>query len=259
MRCLGALLDRVGPDGGRADDRLRDGAQHHADLLADDAVGRGEPALEEAQGQEQRQEADPDHDRQLPAVVGHHQRGDHDLAERHDRDDAAEDQELRDLVDVAGDPGDQRAAALGVLGQQRQVVDVPERLDPQGGQAALGAGEQPVGHLVRRQAGHDHGDRGDHHHRRGVGDVGATGGVHALVEGLLHGDRHDDPADGREHRERQRPADAVLQLRGQLDAAGDRAHRAHRLAGVHAGAGPGAGGAGHGTLTSPLSVSASCS
>ena len=68
---------------------------------------------------------------------------------------------MRDRVDVAGDPGDQRAAPLGVLGQHRQVVDVPERLDPQRRQAALGGAEQPHVDDVRRDGRHGDGDRGD--------------------------------------------------------------------------------------------------
>ena len=148
-------------DDRRADDRLGDRGQHDADLAADDAVRRGQLALEVAQREEQRREADPDHDRQLPGVDQHHHGRDQHLADADDEDQAAEDQELADLVDVAGDPGDQRAAALGVLGEQRQVVHVPERLDPQGRQAALGGGEQPAGHQVRRDAGHHDRDGGD--------------------------------------------------------------------------------------------------
>ena len=156
---LGAPLDGVGADDGRADDRLGDGREHHADLAPHHAVRLGELALEVAQRQEQRQEADPDHEGQLPAVVDHHHGRDDDLPDADDRDDAAEDQELRDLVDVAGDPRDQGAAALGVLGEQRQVVHVPERLDPQRREPALGGGEQPRGHEVRRPAGHHDRDR----------------------------------------------------------------------------------------------------
>ena len=59
-----------------------------------------------------------------------------DLADADHEDEAAEHQELADLVDVGGDPGDQGAAALGVLGEHRQVVDVAEGLDPQRGEAA---------------------------------------------------------------------------------------------------------------------------
>ena len=46
-------------------------------------------------------------------------------------------EELADLVDVAGHPGDQRAAPLGLLVQHRQVVHVPERPGPQAGQGGL--------------------------------------------------------------------------------------------------------------------------
>ena len=59
---LGAVLDRVGAHDGGADDRLGDRREHDADLAAHHAVGGREPALEVAQREEQRQEADPDHD-----------------------------------------------------------------------------------------------------------------------------------------------------------------------------------------------------
>ena len=201
---LGAVLDGVGADHRGADDRLGDRGQHHADLAADDAVGVGQLALEVAQRQEQRREADPHDERELPAVEQHHHRRDQHLADADDEEEAAEDQELADLVDVAGHPGDQRAAALGVLGEQRQVVDVPERLDPQRGQAALGGGEQPRGHEVGRAAGHRDRDGGEHAHQRREGDVGAAGAVEAAVEGLLDGDRDDDLADRGDHRQQQR-------------------------------------------------------
>ena len=63
-------------------------------------------------------------------------RGDDELADA-DQQDAAPLQELGDLVDVAGHPGDQRPAPLGLLVQHRQVVDVPEGADPQAGQRGL--------------------------------------------------------------------------------------------------------------------------
>ena len=158
---LGAVLDGVGADHRGADHGLGDRGEQHADLAAYGAVGRGQLALEVAQRQEQRREGHPDDERQLPAVDEHDHGRDQDLADADHEQQAAEDQELADLVDVAGHAGDQGAAALGVLGEQRQVVDVPERLDPQGGQPALGGGEQPAGHQVRRDAGHHDRQRGD--------------------------------------------------------------------------------------------------
>ncbi len=46
------------------------------------------------------------------------------------QDHAAPLEELGDLVDVAGHPGDQRAAPLRLLVQHGQVVHVPERPGP---------------------------------------------------------------------------------------------------------------------------------
>ena len=139
-------------------------------------------------------------------------RRDHHLADADDEDQPAEDEELADLVDVARDPGDQRAAALGVLGEQREVVDVPERLDPQRGEAALGGAEQPAGHQVRREAGQRDRQRGHQPHRHDEPDVGAALVAQAVVEGLLDGDRDDDLAERRDHREEQGDADALDQL-----------------------------------------------
>ena len=222
---LGAVLDRVGADDGGAHDGLGDRGEHDADLAAHHAVGRGELALEVAEGEEQRQEAHPDHDRELPAVEEHHARGHHDLADADDPDDAAEHQELRDLVDVAGDARDQRAAALGALRQQREVVHVPERLDPQRGEATLGGGEQPRSHQVRRDAGDHDRDRGQHghlHHEADVDAAGAVAAVEAAVERLLHRDRHDHPPGRAQEREQQGDGQPLAELRassGSPDAA----------------------------------------
>ena len=49
--------------------------------------------------------------------------------------------------------GDQRAAALGVLGQRGQVVDAPEGPQPQRRQPVLGGGEQPHVDQVGAQGG----------------------------------------------------------------------------------------------------------
>ena len=132
---LGARLDRVRPDDGGPHDRLGDRRQQQADLAPYGAVGVGQLALEVPQRQEQRREADPDDDRELPAVDRHDHGGDEHLPDADHEEKPAEHQELADLVHVAGHPGDQRAPALGVLRQQRQVVHVPEGLDPQRGEA----------------------------------------------------------------------------------------------------------------------------
>ena len=159
---LGAVLDGVGADHLGADDRLGDRREQHPDLAAYDGVGRGQLALEPADREEQRRERHPDDERELPAVEHHHHGGDQHLADADDEDQAAEHEELADLVDVGGHPRDQRPAALGVLGQQRQVVDVAERLDPERGQAPLGGAEQPARHQVGRHAGDHDGEGGEH-------------------------------------------------------------------------------------------------
>ncbi len=64
-------------------------------------------------------------------IAGRHD----DLADADDHHDPGELQELRDLVDVGGHPRHQHAPTLGVLGQHRQVVHVPERIDAQLGKA----------------------------------------------------------------------------------------------------------------------------
>ena len=74
----GAVLDRVGPDRRRADDRLGHGAQQVPDAFPHQPVGGRHPALEGPQEQEQRQEADPDQDRELPRVHEHHGQGSED-------------------------------------------------------------------------------------------------------------------------------------------------------------------------------------
>ena len=254
---LGPRLDRVGAHHRGTDHGLGDGGEQRADLASYGRVGGRQLALEVAQAEEERREADPHDQRQLPAV-DHHQHGrDQDLADADDEQQTAEHQELTDLVDVTGHAGHQRAAALGVLGQQRQVVDVAERLDPQGGEAALGGGEQARRHGVRRPAGQD--DRGGGRDRQpgGEGRVRPVGPAQAAVDRLLHGDGYDDLADRRDDGERQRLADAVDQLGRVPDAAADRLPGADVLAGLHLRAGgPGRGHGAHGAATSSGSPSA---
>ena len=148
---LGAVLDAVGADHRGADDRLGDRAEQHADLVAYDGVGGRELLLEPADRQEERREAEP-HDRgELPAVDQHQHGRDEHLPDADDEDQATEDEELAHLVDVGGDARDQGATALGVLREQRQVVDVAEGLGAQRGQTVLGGGEEPARHGVGRR------------------------------------------------------------------------------------------------------------
>ena len=209
------------------------------DLVAYDGVGGRQLLLEPADRQEQRQEAEP-HDRgQLPAVDQHQHGRDEHLADADHEDQAAEDEELADLVDVGGDARDERAAALGVLGEQRQVVDVAERLGAQRRQAVLGGGEQPARHGVRRHAG-DHDREGrEHAHPRDEVEARAAGGVEPAVEGLLDGDRDDDLAARGDDRQQQREPEALAELGRVLHAEADGRDRADVLAGVHLGAGGG--------------------
>ena len=81
-----------------------------------------------------------------------------------------------------------------------QVVDVAERLDPQGGEAALGGAEQPAGHEVGGDAGQRDAHAADQPDQDHEGDVGTAVGPEPLVEGLLDGDRHDHLAEGGDDR-----------------------------------------------------------
>ena len=79
MRSRGARLDAVRADDRRADDGLGDRAEHLADPLADQPVGRLQPRLEEPDREEQRQEADVDEQGQLPGPEQHEHRGEQQL------------------------------------------------------------------------------------------------------------------------------------------------------------------------------------
>ena len=105
---LGAVLDRVGADDQCTDDRLGDHREHLPHHVADDSVGIGQPTLEVAERGEQRQEADPDDDRQLPAVEQHDQGRHDDLPDADDADDVdAGDVDDADVGDAdAGDVDD---------------------------------------------------------------------------------------------------------------------------------------------------------
>ena len=236
---LGAVLDAVGADDGGADDRLGDGAEQHADLVAYDGVGGRQLLLEPADREEQRGERQPDHQRELPAVEDHQHGRDQHLADADDEDQAAEDEELADLVDVAGHAGDQCAAALGVLGQQREVVHVAERLGAQRRETALGGGEEPAGHQVGRAARHGDREGGEHPHPDDVVEARTAGAVEPAVEGLLDRDRDDDLAARGDHGVEQGEPEALAQLGRVLHAEAEGRHGADVLAGVHPGPGGG--------------------
>jgi hypothetical protein len=246
---LGAVLDAVAAHDRRTHDRLGHRRQQRADLLPDRGIGRRQPPLEVPQAHEQREESQPDHERELPAVDEHDHGRHRDLADAHDRDHTAEDEELRHLVDVAGDPRHQGAAALGVLGEDREVVHVPEGLDPQGGEAVLRGPEQPARHQRRRRPGQHDAERGQRRHQPHEAAVGAAGAVDAAVDRLLHRDRHQHPAGGRDDREEQREPDALGQLRRETHAAAQRRPRGRGLPAEDAGA---RGGAHRTTLSSPV-------
>ena len=76
--------------------------EFNADLVAYDGVGGRQLLLEPPDREEQRGERQPDHQRELPAVDDHHDGRDQDLPDADDEQQAAEHQELADLVDVAG-------------------------------------------------------------------------------------------------------------------------------------------------------------
>ena len=245
---LGAVLDAVRAHDGGTHDRLGDRAEQDPHLVADDGVGRGELLLEPADREEQRGEGQPDHRGELPAVEQHQDRRDQHLADAHDEDQSAEDEELADLVDVGGHPRHQGAATLGVLRQQRQVVDVAERLGAERGEAALGRGEEPLRHEVGREAGDQDREGRCHTHPDDESDPWPIGAVEAAVEGLLDGDGHHDLAAGGDDRQDQGPAQPLAQLGRVLHAEPDGLHGGDVLAGVHPGARQGLRRGAHGAL-----------
>ena len=206
-------LDAVGAHHRRAHQRLADRAEHPADRLAHRVVPAPGALLHQPHGGEQRQEADPDQQRQLPGVDRHHDRGQRHLRDADEQGQAALLDEVGDRVDVGGDPGDERAALLGLLVRHRQIVHVPERLDPQSAEPGLAGPVEPAAHRGRREHGGDHGDGGERDHPLHLADVHpAGGGAEALVHGLLHGHRDDDAAGGGDEREQHRHADAAGEL-----------------------------------------------
>jgi hypothetical protein len=177
-----------------------------------DGVGGRELLLEPPDGEEERREAEPHDCCQLPAVDEHQHGRDEHLADADHEDQAAEHQELADLVDVGGDAGDECSSALGVLGEEGQVVDVAEGAGAQRRQAPLGRGEEPARHAVGGPRRERDGDRGEHPHPRDVVEARSTGSVEPAVERLLHRDRHDDLAARGDDREQEGDAQALAEL-----------------------------------------------
>ncbi len=105
-------------------------------------------------------------------------------------------------------------------------MDPAERLEPKRRQAGLRGGEQPDVDQVGRACRHDHRHRGEADEHGDPLHVRPAGGVDPPVDGLLHADRHDHPADGRQRSQRHRHPDALKDLRGQAETPLDRLPRA---------------------------------
>jgi hypothetical protein len=202
----------VGPHGRGADDGLRHRSEHVAHPLADHSVGGGQPLREPADGEPQRHEARQHQQGQLPGVDRHHDRGDDELTEADQAEHAAPLHEHRQLVDVAGHAGDQRAAPLALLVQDRQVVHVPERPHPQAGQRGLGGAEQPHVHAEDGDGRDHHDDGADQDQLGDQTHVGPVRPGQPAVDDLLDGDGHDHAAGGGDQREGEGGRQAAAEL-----------------------------------------------
>jgi hypothetical protein len=218
--------DAVGAHRRGADDRFGDGGEYVPDPLADDCVRTGQALGEPAHGDRQRDEADQDQQGELPGVDRHDRRGHDQLAQADQAQDTAPLHEHRQLVDVAGDPGDQGPAPLPLLVQHREVVDVPEGAHPQVGQRGLRRPEEPDVHPVDRDGGDHHDHRAEQDELGDDAQIGAARRGEAAVDDLLDGDRHDHPAGGGDQRERERGGQATAELRHHPQPAAQRGHGA---------------------------------
>ena len=120
-----------------------------------------------------------------------------------------------DRVDVAGHPGDQGAPLLGGLGEQRQVVDVPERTGPQHPQRGLRRPEQAAVHEHVRRHRHRE-DQG--REPQAAGDepqVDRAGADDPAVDDPLDRHRDDDLARRRDHCQHERQPQAAGDLGSQ--------------------------------------------
>ncbi len=196
-----AFLRTVGTYHLGADDGLRDRAQHVRDPFPDDEVAAGDTRLEPPDDDGHGDEAGVDEDGQGPGVDGHQRGHDQHLPAGQQQDHAAELQELRHLVDVAGDPGGECAPPLLRLGQHGQVVDVSERAYPQRRQRRFGRPVEPDVHAVGRQRRHH--DRHGRARHRGPdhGEVRRPPAGKTTVDGLLDRDRDHGPSSGGDDRE----------------------------------------------------------
>jgi hypothetical protein len=228
-RCVdlrgGTPFDAVRTDHRRAHHRLADRAEQVADPLAGGQIGGRHELLEAPQGEQQRQEDRPDQQRQRPGVVEHQRAGHDELTRGDDEHQAARLHEVADLVDVGGDPGHHPATPLPALGQHRQVVDVPEALDPQPRHARLAGDVEADVHEVRADRRRDHARGGQQDHGPDEGDVGVAVGGKAAVHRLLYGHGHDDPADGGDQGEQQGARQAPAELGAQRETPAQRRER----------------------------------
>ena len=175
----------------------------HADLAAYDAVGVGQLALEVAQGEEQRREADPHDQRELPAV------DEHDTVAisiwptlmTKNRPPKTRNWLTWSTSLVTRETSTPRRSVFWVSSGRSWTCR--KALIRSVARPRSEVGEQPLRHEVGRATGHRDRGGGDQAHERREGDVGPGGAVEAAVEGLLDDDRDHDLADGGHQRQQQ--------------------------------------------------------
>ena len=226
-RRLGAVdvAGVVGPDRLRPGDDLGDRRHHLAVALAGLLVRPHEAPLHEAQHERQRG-GDRERDECQHPVVGEHDAGD----EEHQRSveqpgEAAPREELRQGLDVARDPGDERAAPLLVVVGEAEPVDVPDQPGAQVEQRLLAAGAEADDRLPLGDAGDDQRAGRDEREHADEADANAAVGADALVDRLLEQDRHHDAARRPDGGEQPGDPEPLAQDRRLLEPAADRADR----------------------------------
>jgi hypothetical protein len=135
------------------------------------------------------------HQPELPGVDEHRHQRQGRLEGVDHQHQSGELHEAADLIDVGGDPRDQRTTVLRRLVQHRQVVDVAEGLDAEPRERRLAhVGETDV-HESGAAGGDRHRHQSDHRHLDDKRQVDLAGDE-STVQHLLDGDRDDDPSGG---------------------------------------------------------------
>src|SRR3954447_9084846 len=181
-------------------------------------------ALHTAQHERQRCRGRERDECQDPVVGQHHTGHHHHQGAVEQPGECAPREELRQRLDIAGDPGDETATALLAMVGETQPVDVVKELDAQGVERLFAARAESVHCGSLSHGGDDDDEEADDAQHHDDADIDLAV-LEAAVDCLLHEDRYDDSTRRTDHRERKRRADPASKCGRRFDTPADHLDR----------------------------------